>query len=143
MDSVKRKHDDSDNEDVDVPEKRSRFCTESPTLLDLSDDVLMYILRLLNSHDLLSLSDVCVRFDRIVADESLWKCVDTLDNPVKPAKFRKLLKYMNHKTRIIRIGGKVVNNIETITPSILENITKNCPNLEELILDKCLINAEK
>ena len=46
-------------------------------------DVLILILRLLSSHDLLNLSYVCERFDRIAADETLWKIVDTRDSPLK------------------------------------------------------------
>ena len=77
MESGKRKYEADVNDGAVPSEKRSKFSNETVTLLDLSDDVLMYVLRLLSSHDLLNLSDVCERFDRITADETLWKVVDT------------------------------------------------------------------
>ena len=83
MESGKRKYEADVNDGAVPSEKRSKFSNETVTLLDLSDDVLMYVLRLLSSHDLLNLSDVCERFDRITADETLWKVVDTRDSPIK------------------------------------------------------------
>lgn len=50
---------------------------------------------------------------------------------------------MGKKTRVIRIGGNVYQKIESITQSILESISRICPNLDEFILDKCYINAER
>ena len=91
MESGKRKYEadvvNNDDGASNIPsEKRSKFSHENAlntTLLDLSDDVLILILRLLSSHDLLNLSDVCERFDRITADETLWKIVDTRESPIK------------------------------------------------------------
>ena len=140
MEHGKRKHEEIRVEEL--PDKRAKV-EITTNLLDLSDDVLLCIIRLLNSYELLNLSEVCTRFDRVTGDESLWKCVDTRDHPLKPHRFRKLLRFMGQKTKVIRIGGKPGCTDEMITPSILEAISKNCPNLEELTFHQCHINAEK
>ena len=83
MESGKRKYEADVSDGAIRSEKRTKISHETVTLLHLSDDVLILILRLLSSHDLLNLSYVCERFDRIAADETLWKIVDTRDSPLK------------------------------------------------------------
>ena len=86
MESGKRKYEADVSDGAIRSEKRTKISHETVTLLHLSDDVLILILRLLSSHDLLNLSYVCERFDRIAADETLWKIVETCGN------FKKLMK---------------------------------------------------
>ena len=83
MEPGKRKYEADVSDGAIRSEKRTKISHETVTLLHLSDDVLILILRLLSSHDLLNLSYVCERFDRIAADETLWKIVDTRDSPLK------------------------------------------------------------
>ena len=114
-------------------------------MLDLSDDVLLFIFRRLNSSDLLNLSEVCRRLHRVSSDESLWKVVNTLVSPLMPIRFRKLLKFVTTKTSVVLIGGcrkPCCRNKETLTPAILQSLASKCPNLETLTLDGCLIDAE-
>merc|ERR1712001_576158 len=94
MESGKRKYEADVSDGAIRSEKRTKISHKTVTLLHLSDDVLILILRLLSSHDLLNLSYVCERFD-------------TRDSPLKPNRFRKLLRHMGRKTRIIRLGGNV------------------------------------
>ena len=58
MDLGKRKHEETEVEKV--PDKRAKVEIRT-NLLDLSDDVLLCIIRLLNSYELLTLSEVCTR----------------------------------------------------------------------------------
>ncbi len=121
--------------------------TEPPAqrtfLLSLPDHVILEIVKLLNSSDLLRLSTVSMRMAAISADESLWKKVDTLERPLEPSQFRKLLKFLGEKTRTFHIGGFASQQKNSLTASILKEISKRCPDVEEFVLENCHIDAKE
>ena len=63
MDLGKRKHEEIEVEEL--PDKRAKV-EITTNLLDLSDDVLLCIIRLLNSFELINLSEVCTRFGKFI-----------------------------------------------------------------------------
>ena len=140
--NLKRRHETLEESETGPPTSKKQCFDVQRELLDLSDDVLLFIFRHLNSSDLLNLSEVCnQRLQRVSSDESLWKKVNTIESPLTPMRFRKLLKFVTRKTSVVRIGGLM--NSENLTPSILECLADKCPMLEELTLERCLINAER
>ena len=138
MENNKRK---IEEENQEIPLKRAR--RDYKSLLDLSDDVLLLILQRLSHADLLSLNECCLRLSRVSADESLWKNVSTKNTPLPPHRFRKMLKFLGIKTRSITIGGKTNPKMEVLTPAILASIAEKCPQLVELSLESCPIDAEQ
>lgn len=140
---LKRKSNFDEVEGIAPKRSRTKDKTLSFGLEDLSDDVLLLIFKNLNSSDLLTLSEVSHRIHRVAVDESLWKTVDTVDAPLSPSRFRKLLNLIGPRTKAVRIGGKASVKTNSTTPSILQGITAKCQHLEELALHGCHIDAER
>jgi len=142
--------------------KRARQVGETG-LLDLSDDVLLYLLRKLlpNSRDLVSSSSACLRLQRICSDATLWTDVDTSRGraPMSLRETRRLLHFLTdrygailenlclHKslfrTTSITLGGDLKRQKETISPSLLAELQRRCPKLASLALEACFVDARK
>lgn len=132
----KRKLEESEDSAVIKRSKR-----ENVEILDLSDDVLLYILSYLPTSDLLNLAETCQRLGCIAEDESLWKKIQMVGKQIPVARLRKVLKYLTAKTVSIKIGG-APGDRQSITPAILQSFGEKCPNLDELVLEGCDIDAE-
>ncbi|KAG6456694.1 uncharacterized protein LOC115447685 isoform X2 [Manduca sexta] len=65
----------------------------NPHILDLSDDVLLYILRYCTPRDLKSLAYTCTRLGALVLDRTLWERVDARSEPVGPQRLHWFLSY--------------------------------------------------
>ncbi len=151
-------NDDPDGEAAEQASKRSRPSPPQPPqpqpcyLLNLSDDVLLMIIKLVPSCvDVFRLSETCSRMARVCQDHSLWVNVDTRHaNPLSLREFRKLLPFLHAKTKSLAIQGFLRSSTnmaartkENLSPSQLSAIEKRCPNLEELILQDCFVDANK
>ena len=116
------------------------------SLLTLSDDVLLQIFKYLDSATLTRLSRTCHRIKNIAADSTLWTKFDTNGLALSVKEFRTMLKYFNKRTTSITIQGflKIRSKMhhESVTSSILDNISEKCPDLNELRLKDCFIDAK-
>ena len=138
--SSKRKADSHSDEEQSHSKKTREWIP--PHLLDLSDDVLLFILGYIGTSDLLHVSDVCKRLLQIASDVSLWRKVNTISQPLPVSRFRKILKFMNNKINSVCIGGLDPPGV-SVTPALLEAISVKCPMLEEFVLDGCHLDAER
>ncbi len=141
-----REEDDEDSPCV----KRSRPSPQKCSLLDLSDETLLLILQLLpSSLDLLRVAESCSRLGRVCRDRTLWIRVDTRMCARKlqtPRHLRRLIPFLHEGTDSAAFGGRVLDTIpgkETLTPSMLRELSLRCPALSELILERCFIDASK
>ena len=70
-----------------------------------------------------------------------------VSEPLSLREFRKLLVYLNDRTKSITIKGFVGSpgnsKKESVSPSIMQNICEKCPNLTEFSLEECFIDASK
>ena len=148
---TKRKPDDS--ADSEGPSKRPRW-SEEPTgkchLLELSDDILLLILRYLTStSDLLNLCETCHRLSGVGHDVTLWIRVDTRTDkePMSLRQLRQLLPRLHRRTKFIALKGFLGKGRghkdlkDSLSPSFLKALGDQCPGLKELILHECYINA--
>ncbi|XP_046976057.1 uncharacterized protein LOC124542167 isoform X2 [Vanessa cardui] len=79
-------------------------------LLDLSDDVLLYVLRYCSPRDLKALGFSCIRLGRLVRERSLWRRVDTTAVPCSEARLKWLLDNALHQdTRVLMVSGYARN----------------------------------
>ena len=162
--SYKRTHDDSDSEkdesasaaklpkiDNDtnehrLPEADKSSLASCPSLLTLSDDVLLHIFGYLDSVTLTRLNRTCQRLKNICSDSTLWTRFDTDGLPLTVKELRTMLKYFSKRTTSITVHGflKVRSKMhhESITKATLDNISDRCSNLEELRLEGCFIDAQ-
>ncbi|XP_068627182.1 uncharacterized protein [Battus philenor] len=69
---------------------------DSVQILDLSDDVLLYILAHCSPQDLKALGFSCSRFARLVLERSLWRNVDSRGQPSGKARFRWFVTHALH-----------------------------------------------
>ena len=60
-------------------------------------------------------------------------------------RFRKLLPFLGHRTKSLALQGFLQKGLtkESLSPSQLEAVAKRCPDLEEIVLDKCYVDAKK
>ncbi|XP_045525766.1 uncharacterized protein LOC123715027 [Pieris brassicae] len=76
------------------------------SLLDLSDDVLLYILRLCSPRDLKALGYTCPRLGILVQERSLWRHVDARNEVFSTARLEWYLAHMLHEdTQELLISG--------------------------------------
>ncbi|CAH2083399.1 unnamed protein product [Euphydryas editha] len=76
------------------------------SLLDLSDDVLLYILRHCSPRDLKALGFSCTRLGRLVRERSLWRHVDARSESCSQARLKWLLENTLHKdTHLLMVSG--------------------------------------
>ncbi len=133
-----------------------------PGLLDLSDDVLLLILRHLPcSYDLVHLAATCRRLERVAKDRSLWVSV-VAGSSLVPSyssstsyqslrEIRRLLPFLHADTLSLCVRGNVrspgasasVARREVVSPSLLREVAKQCPRLRSLSLEGCFLDAKK
>ena len=118
----------------------------SVSLLSLSDDVLLQIFGYLDSYTLNKLIQTRQRLRNICSDSTLWIRFDTDGVPLTVKELRSMLKFVNKRTTSISVHGflKIRSKMhhESLTKATLENISEKCPDLQELKLNDCFINAQ-
>lgn len=146
----KRSHSCSDTEPSEKVFVTSPEITqEYSKLLNLSDEVLLEILKNCNSSTLIALSRTCQRFKTLVWDRKLWYDFDFTDTPLTSEQISKRLRYINKETRHIKIRGLVKQHPSknwrnnTITERMLIRLSLNCPDLESLEIYKGYLNFQK
>ncbi|CAG9577441.1 unnamed protein product [Danaus chrysippus] len=79
-------------------------------LLDLSDDVLLYILRHCSPRDLKALGYSCSRLGVLVQERSLWRRVDARDEPCSGSRLAWFIdNTLHHDTHTLMISGYARN----------------------------------
>ncbi|CAH2064899.1 unnamed protein product, partial [Iphiclides podalirius] len=93
----------------DEPSPTKSGGVDAPTtgvqLLDLSDDVLLYILRHCVPRDLKALGFCCTRLARLVLERSLWRDVDARDHPCGRARFGWIVGALHGDTTRLMVAG--------------------------------------
>ncbi|XP_063630773.1 uncharacterized protein LOC134802110 [Cydia splendana] len=93
-------------QDETPPSKRYPNGVQGVQLLDLSDDVLLMILRYLAPRDLRALGYTCPRLGALILDRSLWQTVDGRGQPWGRARLRWYLARALHAgTRELLVSG--------------------------------------
>ncbi|XP_063391851.1 uncharacterized protein LOC134677346 [Cydia fagiglandana] len=93
-------------QDETPPSKRYPNGVQGVQLLDLSDDVLLMILRYLTPRDLRALGYTCPRLGALILDRSLWQTVDGRAQPWGRARLRWYLARALHAgTRELLVSG--------------------------------------
>ncbi|KAJ2942282.1 hypothetical protein O0L34_g15828 [Tuta absoluta] len=87
------------------PEAMENGYTGQARLLDLSDDVLLCILKYCSPHDLKALGFTCARLGALVLERSLWVTVDARDVNTSRNRMRWLLGALHEGTRDLLLTG--------------------------------------
>ncbi|XP_045782887.1 uncharacterized protein LOC123879288 isoform X2 [Maniola jurtina] len=75
-------------------------------LLDLSDDVLLYILKYCKARDLKAVGYTCSRLARLVLERSLWRYVEGRSDACSKARLKWLIENALHKdTQVLKLSG--------------------------------------
>ena len=139
------KLDQSPVDTQETPEKTTESEISS-SLLNLSDDVLLQIFGYLDSATLTKLTLTCRRLRNICSDATLWVKFDTEGVPLTVKELRSMLKFVNKRTTSITVHGflKIRSKMhhESLTKATLESISQKCPDLLELKLKDCFIDAQ-
>nr|XP_053636512.1 leiomodin-3-like [Cherax quadricarinatus] len=121
-----------------------------PSILELSDDVLLLIFSYLKSWDLLTLSQTCERFNKVASDKSLWIDVNFSEGCLSLQQLRRCHVFLRPTTRRLILRGHKKKYAGTpkwktplISAGLLKLIGERCPNLEELTLSEAYIDANK
>jgi len=119
----------------------------------MSDEILLFLVKKIPSCvDVFRLSETCTRMARICRDATLWIRVDTRhSNPLSLREFRKLLPWLGERTKSLAIQGfmstaaaaATPSDKQNLSPSQLNAVARRCPNLEELILQDCFVDASR
>ncbi|XP_028157181.1 uncharacterized protein LOC114350539 isoform X2 [Ostrinia furnacalis] len=90
----------------DVGKQAEQEEDRPPELLDLSDDVLLGILKFCSPMDLKALGYTCPRLGRLIRDRTLWIHVDARQQPTGTARMRWLLAHaLGRNTVELKLSG--------------------------------------
>lgn len=91
-------------------------CSKEPRgLMDLSDDVLLYILQFCSPRDLKALGYTCPRLGILICDRSLWTSVDAREEPIGVERMRWLLDHcLSSATQELKLKGHVDKDIRCV-----------------------------
>uniref|UniRef100_A0A182N8D4 F-box domain-containing protein n=1 Tax=Anopheles dirus TaxID=7168 RepID=A0A182N8D4_9DIPT len=119
-------------------------------ILDLSDEILLLVLHLLDSDDLLPLSKVCTRLQRLIADKTLWTEADFTTKPLKTLEVHQRIKYLQPaSTKVLKLRGMTTFypselwNVPTLTREILSTLEDRSPLLEHLELTEAYLDMNE
>ncbi|KAG0718712.1 F-box/LRR-repeat protein 12 [Chionoecetes opilio] len=123
----------------------------SVNLLALPESVLLRVFWFLGPVDLFNLCIVHPRLARLVGDISLWRHVDFGRAPLSLQFLHKFVKFLGPHTLSITIHGfvrpssrlhpKGKTRSKCISEAFLTSLKRRCPNLQELHLHRCFIDA--
>ncbi|XP_046590851.1 cytochrome b-c1 complex subunit 1, mitochondrial isoform X2 [Neodiprion lecontei] len=113
-------------------------------LLNLSDDVLLHIMKFLHPQDLMALSLCCQRLEQVTRDRTLWSnCVDFRTAPTLLEDLEKYVKFFRPMTTRLRIRGNLQSNKHRgLSQSFFSAIRATC-QLKELTMEEYDIDADK
>ncbi|XP_033210297.1 uncharacterized protein LOC117168706 isoform X2 [Belonocnema kinseyi] len=113
-----------------------------PNLLNFSDDVLLMIIKYLDSFDTMNLSMCCQRLDRVTRDRTLWDVMDYRARAMSVAELKKYTKFFQPSVKTFAIRGKSEwNNYSEFNKNFLDIIMETCTHLKELIIEEFYING--
>ncbi|XP_055676852.1 uncharacterized protein LOC129786074 [Lutzomyia longipalpis] len=114
-----------------------------------SDEILLEILKHLDSESIYSFGCTCTRFKDLTKDKQLWQVFDFDAIPLSGIEILRRMRYINCETRVFRIRGLQgtypASNWRnaTITELMLTMLTDMCPKLEEFSLTHGFLNTSK
>ncbi|XP_012270777.1 uncharacterized protein LOC105694556 isoform X2 [Orussus abietinus] len=115
-----------------------------PNLLDLSDDVLLNIMKFLHPQDLMALSLCCQRLNQVSRDRTLWRKVDFRVMPMMVEDLEKYVHFLQPLTTSLAMrGSRPLEKHGTLSKLFLKVIAKVCSQLKELIVEDYYIDANK
>ncbi|XP_015607355.1 uncharacterized protein LOC107273547 isoform X2 [Cephus cinctus] len=115
-----------------------------PNMLDLSDDVLLNIMKYLNPQDLMSLSSCCQRLDQVTQDRTLWANVDFRSRSMLLHELEKYVKFLQPLTTSLAIrGNQDPEKFTGLSQSFFNAIKVVCNQLKELIIEDYCIDGNK
>lgn len=82
------------------------------------------------------------RLGHLASDKSLWKTIDFRPHKLTSTQLLKYVNYFKESTKFLAVRGfaSEAPNLKrrdgVLTPKLLEEIVKKCPELETLILDE-------
>jgi hypothetical protein len=83
------------------------------------------------------------RLGHLASDKSLWKTVDFRPHRLTSSQLLKYVNYFKASTKFLAVRGFASEarnhkrRDDVLTPELLKEIVKRCPELEMLILDEC------
>ncbi|XP_015183494.1 PREDICTED: uncharacterized protein LOC107070111 [Polistes dominula] len=125
--------------------KKSKFEIESHiNLQDFCDDILLNILKYLTPSDLLSISLCSQRLLRLSHDRTLWKRIDFRKDQISLAEIEKYSKFFQRTTTSLSMRGDLkAKEYMKLPPSFFRNLSKQCTQLKELIIEEYYIDGNK
>ena len=135
------------------PKKQRRLDAEQSgaRILQLSDEVLMLILKKLTTLELIILADTCLRLKSLCLEtESLWMNPDFSGHPtdlnrMKECLSEECLNVLNESTRSLTLEGMLMTQgqVMNLSEAYLGNIAKDCPEIRTLRLHNICFNEGK
>jgi len=126
--------------------RRSVTDQSQARILQLSDDVLMLIIKNLSTMELLILADTCIRFKSLCLDTtSLWLDPDFSGHPMELKRMKECLNLFHKRTRSLTLEGmlRTKGQVMNLSEPFLSEISKVCPDLRTLRLKHFYVNAGK
>ncbi|XP_043483961.1 uncharacterized protein LOC122512282 [Leptopilina heterotoma] len=113
-----------------------------PSLLHLSDDVLLMIIKSLDPFDILNLSKCCHRLDQVTQDRTLWSVMDYRAKSMTVTDLEKYIKFFQPSVKTFAIRGNTEGKrYSEFTKHFLTTLLKTCTQLKELLIEDCYING--
>ena len=135
------------------PKKQRKVDAEQSgaRILQLSDEVLMLILKKLTTLELIILADTCLRLKSLCLEtESLWMNPDFSGHPtdlnrMKECLSEECLNVLNESTRSLTLEGMLMTQgqVMNLSEAYLGNIAKDCPEIRTLRLHNICFNEGK
>merc|ERR1719369_783959 len=127
----KRQHDEDTSDSLVAKRARvEQVNYEKTSFTSLSDPVLLFIMKYLNSNDIVSTGDTCTRLQRVCGDKTLWKKADFRGKPQSLKNLKLCIKRLHSGTEFLAVEGTLHQSMkkETLSEAILKDLTNKCPN---------------
>lgn len=113
-----------------------------PSLLHLSDDVLLMIIKFLDPFDILNLSRCCHRLDQVTQDRTLWSVMDYRAKSMNVIELEEYIKFFQPSVKTFAIRGNTEGErYSAFTKHFLATLLKTCTQLKELFIENYYING--
>lgn len=110
---------------------------EASPVRRMPDSIMIEILAYLSVKDLCRVAGVCRGWNHLVRQKPLWRSVDLSPYMVSLPNLRKLVfAYFSDSLRRLHLRGflRSVKKTECISDSLLKELGKRCPNMQELCI---------